>query len=132
MDWQPLGVFAVSSEGQREEDRMLQLAVNRQVVLSGTYYNNANNGAHPLVGMVDQRSHKAAWYFAEGTNDQLVFETSVENLTEPQSTMMVHFAPGSAGIRQLVRLERPEASQAQRQLPAPGQTQPAGPQPALP
>jgi hypothetical protein len=138
MEWMPLGVFAVTSEGQQEEDRMLQLAVNKQGVLSGTYYNKSNNGAHPLVGRVDDQTHKAAWYFADGTNDQIVFETSLDNLTEPQSTMMVHFTPGNVGVRQLVRLERPEASATQGQASGQSEAQPsqptdpAGPQQNLP
>jgi hypothetical protein len=110
MEWMPLGVFAVSREGQQDEDRLIQIAVNKQGVLSGTYYNKINNGAHPLVGMVDQKTQRAAWYFADGTYDQMVFETSIHNLTEPQSTIMVHFAPGNVGVWQLVRLERPEES----------------------
>jgi hypothetical protein len=129
MEWMPLGVFAVAKEGQQEKDRMLQLAVNKEGVLSGTYYNQSNNSAHPVVGMVDRKTHRAAWYFGDGSNDQMVFETSLDNLTEPQSTVMVHFAPGSVGVWQLVRLEGPDSAQG-----APGQTatEPAQPQQALP
>jgi hypothetical protein len=111
-EWISLGVFAVTSEGKQEKDRMIQLAINKQGTLSGTYYNRSNNGAHPIQGTVDQRTHRAAWYLADGANDQMVFETSVDNLTEPQSTVMVHFAPGNVGVWQMVRLERPESSAA--------------------
>ena len=61
--------------------------------------------------MVDRDSHKAAWYLADSSNNQLVFETSVDNLTEPQSTMMVHFDPQNAQVWNMVRIERPEAQQ---------------------
>jgi hypothetical protein len=122
-DWLPLGVFSLSKEGKKEENWTVQLGVNKQGVLSGTYYNQANDGAHPLVGMVDKTTHKAAWYFADGSSDKMVFETSVDNLTEPQSTVMVHFGPGDAGVWQMVRLERPEASENQQPeaLPTPPQ-----------
>jgi hypothetical protein len=131
-DWMPLGVFAVTAEGKQDEQRMIQLAVSKQGVLSGTYYNQGNNGAHPLQGMVDQKTHRAAWYFADGTNDQMVFETSIDNLTEPQSTVMVHFAPRSVGVWQIVRLERPEASDRASAGPTPAQGKAESAQPAQP
>jgi hypothetical protein len=122
-DWLPLGVFAMTKENRKDENWTVQLGVNKQGVLSGTYFNQENDGAHPLVGMVDKETHKAAWYFADGSNNQMVFETSVDNLTEPQSTVMVHFGPGDSGVWQLVRLERPEASENQKPeaLPTPPQ-----------
>jgi hypothetical protein len=112
-DWLPLGVFAVTKAGEKDENWMIQLGVNKQGVLSGTYYNQAKDSAHPLEGMVDKETHKAAWYFADGTENPMVFETSVDNLTEPQSSVMVHFGPGDTGVWQMVRLERPEAAQNQ-------------------
>jgi hypothetical protein len=110
-DWMPLGVFAVAGDGSQQSDRMLQLAVSRQGVLSGTYFNQSNNATFEVRGMVDRDSHKAAWYLADSSNNQLVFETSVDNLTEPQSTMMVHFDPQNAQVWNMVRIERPEAQQ---------------------
>jgi hypothetical protein len=132
-DWLPLGVFAVTKPGKQEENWMVQLGVNKQGVLSGTYYNQEKDSAHPLVGMVDQKTHKAAWYFADGTENPMVFETSVDNLTEPQTTVMVHFAPGDSGVWQMVRLERPEAAQNQGQQGQQGQEAlPTPPQHELP
>jgi hypothetical protein len=110
-DWMSLGVFAVTPEGKQERDRMVQLAVSRDGALSGTYYNQTSDKAHPIAGMVDRQTHRAAWYLADGTNDQMVFETSIDNLTEPQSTVMVHFNPGNVGVWQLVRLEQPQGAQ---------------------
>jgi hypothetical protein len=132
-DWLPLGVFAVTKPGKQEENWMVQLGVNKQGVLTGTYYNQEKDSAHPLVGMVDKDSHKAAWYFADGTENPMVFETSVDNLTQPQTTVMVHFAPGDMGVWQMVRLERPEATENQGQ-PAPqgNESLPPPPQHELP
>ena len=117
-DWLPLGVFAMTKENRKDENWTVQLGVNKQGVLSGTYFNQENDGAHPLAGMVDKETHKAAC-----SNNQMLFETSVDNLTEPQSTVMVHFGPGDSGVWQLVRLERPEASENQKPeaLPTPPQ-----------
>jgi hypothetical protein len=132
-DWLPLGVFSVAKPGRQDENWMIQLGVNKQGVLTGTYYNQDKDSAHPLVGMVDKDSHKAAWYFADGTENPMVFETSVDNLTEPQTTVMVHFAPGDSGVWQMVRLERPEAQQNQGQAAQQGnEALPTPPQHELP
>jgi hypothetical protein len=111
VEWKPLGAFAITQEGQPNGNRTMQLAVSKQGVLSGTYFNQQTNATHPLQGMVDQKTQRAAWAFADGANDQIVMETSIYNLTEPQSTMMTHFGPGQASVSQLVRLEQPEGSQ---------------------
>lgn len=111
MEWQPLGVFA-ATPGSESTQRTLQLAVNKNGVVSGTYYNPQNEHVHPLLGMVDERTQRAAWAFADGEHPDVVFETSIYNLTEQQSTMMVHFGPSAndTQIWRLVRLERPEAT----------------------
>ena len=118
MDWKPLGVFAAMRDNDPNQ-RTLQLAVNKNGVLSGTYYNTQNGQVHPLTGMVDDRTQRAAWAFADGEHPEIVFETSIYNLTEPESSMMVHFGPQASQAETwcLVRLERPEASGGE--LPAP-------------
>jgi hypothetical protein len=115
MDWSPLGVFAVARDDRQgeDQDRTIQLAINKDGVISGTYYNNKNDKAHPLTGMVDEHTQRAAWAFADGTQQKAVFETSVFNLTKPESTMMVLYGPSERDteVWHLVRLERPESSQ---------------------
>jgi hypothetical protein len=120
MDWMPLGVFAAMREGEQADHRVIQLAVNKDGVISGTYFNPQTKKVHPLSGMVDERTQRAAWAFADGEHSAVVFETSLYNLTESESTMMVHFSPQSADaeVWQLVRLEQPEADPAALQQPA--------------
>ena len=112
MDWKPLGVFALvrQNESQSQSQRVLQLAVNKDGVLTGTYYNRESNQAHPVSGMVDERTQRAAWAFADGEQKDVVFETAFYNLTRDNSTMMVHFGPqtGDTEVWHLVRLEQPE------------------------
>jgi hypothetical protein len=113
MDWAPLGVFAAIPSGVRTDvsERTLQLAVNKNGVVSGTYYNPQNGIVHPVAGTVDDRTQRAAWSYADGEHPEIVFETSIFNLTKSESTMMVHFGPSAdeTEVWQLVRLERPEA-----------------------
>jgi hypothetical protein len=111
MDWKPLGVFAVRRENETESDRTLQIAVNRDGVLVGTYFIPNKKEARPITGRVDKRTARAAWTFADtnGKSD-IIFETSIYNLTQPTANMMVHFGPkpSDAEVWQLVRLETPE------------------------
>jgi hypothetical protein len=115
MEWAPLGVFAVAKDDRQsdEQDRTIQLAVNKDGVLSGTFYDTKNGQAHPLTGMVDEHTQRAAWSFADDEQPKLVFETSIFNLTKPESTMMVHYGPRERDteVWHVIRIERPEASQ---------------------
>ena len=110
MDWRPLGVFAVGRDANAGSQRALQLAVNKDGVLTGTYFNRENGEVHPVSGMVDERTQRAAWAFADGTEKNLVFETALYNLTRDQSTMMVHYGPSASDteVWHLVRLEQPD------------------------
>jgi len=109
IDWAPLGVFAAARNDSSQE-RTIQLAVNKDGVLAGTYFNPRNDTVHPLTGMVDGHSQRAAWTFADDEHKGIVFETSVFNLTKPESTVMVHYGPAAndTEVWQLVRLEQPE------------------------
>jgi hypothetical protein len=113
MDWAPLGVFAAIPSGASSDgsERTLQLAVNKNGVISGTYYNAQNGIVHPVAGMVNDRTQRAAWAYADGEHPEIIFETSIFNLTKSESTMMVHFGPQAdeTEVWRLVRLERPEA-----------------------
>jgi hypothetical protein len=119
MEWQPLGVFAVTRDGREQPQRTIQLAVNKEGVLAGTYHNAENGHVHPITGMVDNRTQRAAWAFADGEHPKIVFETSIFNLTKPESTIMVHFGPGAdeAETWHVVRLEQPESSDVQTVTP---------------
>lgn len=113
MDWQPLGVFAAKRQNETVSERLLQLAISQEGILSGSYYNRKSDQMLPLEGKVDERTQRATWKFSDGNHDEIVFETSIYNLTKSESTMMVHFGPEpeDAEIWELIRLEPPESSQ---------------------
>lgn len=116
MDWTPLGVFVVLREGETNSNRVLQLAVNKEGVISGTYFNRDTGETHPVIGRVDEKSQRAAWAFADGQQEDVVFETSIYNLTNSETSMMVHFSssPDDAEVWTLVRLEKPDVEVAER------------------
>ena len=54
VEWLPLGAFAYTREGVGDSQGMIELAVNKQGVLAGTYYNEATGVSRALKGMLDQ------------------------------------------------------------------------------
>jgi hypothetical protein len=114
LEWLPLGVFALTSEGVNASSMYLQLALSKNRIISGTFYNESTGATHPVEGMVDEPTQRAVWKAADGTNADLVMETGVYNLTQDQAEVLVHFGPEQTQTVLLVRLdesERPESSE---------------------
>ena len=123
VEWLPLGVFALSSEGVNASHMYLQLAVTKEGVISGTFYNETTGAVHPVEGIVDRETQRAVWRAADGTNKDIVMETGIYNLTQDQTDVLVHFGPDKSQTWRLVRLkesERPSAA------PATGESGAAG------
>ncbi len=108
VEWMPLGVFAVAEEDGTDSGMMLQLAVSKEGIIAGTFYNDTTDSGRPLEGMVDQKSQRAAWKFADGKNPDVVMETGIYNLTKDEATALLHFGADQTQTRLLVRLPAPE------------------------
>ena len=114
MEWMPLGVFALTAEGVNASSMYLQLAISKQGVIAGTFYNESTGATHPVEGMVDEETQRAVWKAADGTNPDLVMENGIYNLTQDQADVFVHFGPEQTQTALLVRLdesERPESGE---------------------
>jgi hypothetical protein len=112
-DWMPLGVFAITSEGQSDSAQpsmYLQLAVSKQGVINGTVQNTATDTAQPIEGMVDKETQRAAWTIQGKTSP--IMETGISNLTQDTTSVLVHFADGTTQQWLLVRLDQPEEGSA--------------------
>jgi hypothetical protein len=117
-EWLPLGVFAITAEGVNASSMYLQLAVSKDGIIAGTFYNESTGATHPVEGMVDEKTQRAVWKAADGTNPDLVMETGIYNLTQDQAEVLVHFGPDQTQTALLVRLdesERPESGQSAQQ-----------------
>jgi len=106
-DWLPLGIFALTREGVNDSQAMLELAVNKQGILAGTYYNEATQVSRSLKGMLDQASQRAAIGFADGKNADVVLETGIQNLTQDEAPALLHQGNDRSGPVLLVRLQAP-------------------------
>lgn len=110
-EWLPLGVFALSQDNVPDSHVVLQLAVNKEGVISGTYYNSVTDTVRPVKGRVDQKSQRAAWTFADGTNTDIIMETGIYNLTLDQTQALVHFGKDNTQQWLMVRLPQPDAQE---------------------
>jgi hypothetical protein len=107
--WMPLGVFAITEdELQHDTGNMLQLAVSKDGIFAGTFYNETSQTSRPLQGMIDKDTQRAAWKFADGKNQDIVMETAISNLTKDQSTALVHMNSDTTQTWNLVRMQAPK------------------------
>ena len=112
VEWLPLGVFAVSRDSVVDHNLLVQLAVTKDGVIGGTVLNQATGENFDISGNVDKNSQRAAWTYVDETGRKVAMETSVFNLTQPESTALLHNGPEDMQVVQLVRLEEPDADAA--------------------
>jgi hypothetical protein len=118
-EWMTLGVFALTQDGQATgttPNLFMQLAVSKEAVLSGTFKNMATGQTQTLEGAVDKNTKRAAWCVAG--QQRPIAETGIENLTQDQAPVLIHFADGTTQQWLMVRLnEPPQTPPAQPQVP---------------
>ncbi|QDU90258.1 hypothetical protein Pla175_36600 [Pirellulimonas nuda] len=109
-EWMPLGTFAVSSDEQDDSaGRAMQLAVDKEGVVSGVYYSSDTDAAQTVLGQVDKETQRVA--FRIGESEDIVAETGLYNLTKDEAPLLVHFGPDKVEYWLLVRLEEPQDEQ---------------------
>ena len=105
-DWMPLGVFAMVQGEETKSNDIFQLAMNKDGVIRGNYYNALTDSTEPVYGSVDKKTQRAAW--TVGDRKTPVYEAGIVNLTKDDTTMMVHYGKGNSQQFSLFRLEKPE------------------------
>src|SRR5439155_17436128 len=119
--WLALGTFALSeSETDKDPSRILQLAVDKDGIVSGSMVNKTTNQLYAVQGRVDKETQRVA--FTIGDAKDVVFETGIYNLTQQQTPVLVH-GDGREEVYLLLRLELPKDGAA---APAAGAAAPAG------
>ncbi len=105
-EWVALGVFGMVRGDETDANQIFQLAINKDGVLRGNYYDALSDSTLPVFGSVDKRTQRAAW--TVGDRKETVYETGVGNLTEDETTMLVHFGKDRTQQWTLIRLEQPD------------------------
>jgi hypothetical protein len=105
--WQPIGIFGIAPPDPSPPNEYFQLAINRQGVLRGNYYNSRTDTTNPVSGSVDPKTLRAAWTI--GDQKTPVFEAGIANLTRDETTMLVHDEGGAPQQVTLVRMPPQQA-----------------------
>ncbi len=114
-EWMSLGVFALTQEAEDQEapdpTLYLQLAVNKQGIIAGTFFDSTTNTTKQIEGMVDKETQRSAWTIAG--KKWPVMEAGIANLTQDTVPVLVHFEDGQTQRWLLVRLEEPKEAAAE-------------------
>jgi hypothetical protein len=106
-EWESLGVFALVQGDEKTSYKIFQLAINKQGVIRGNYYDALTDSTMPVYGSVDKKSMRAAWSI--GDKKDVVFEAGIANLTKEETPCLVHFGKENSQQFILVRLEEKKA-----------------------
>jgi hypothetical protein len=104
--WEPLGVFAMVQGEETTSNDMFQLALNKDGVVRGNYYNAVSDSVTPVAGALDKKTQRVAWTISD--KKDVVYETGLYNLTQEQTTMLVHFGKDRTEQYKLFRIEQPK------------------------
>jgi hypothetical protein len=107
-EWQSLGVFGLIQGEEKETNNLFQLAINKDGVIRGNYYSSLTDTTMPVAGSVDKKTQRAAWFV--GDKKEIVYETGLGNLSQPETSMLVHFGKDRTQQWTLVRMEKPPES----------------------
>ena len=107
-EWLPLGVFAMVQGEEETSNHIFQLAVNKQGVIRGNYYDAVTDSTSPVYGSVGKTNQRAAW--TVGDRKAPVYEAGLANLTKDETTMLVHYDTDRTQQFTLIRIEEPETS----------------------
>jgi hypothetical protein len=106
-EWQSLGVFGMlQNADEKTAQHIFQLGINKDGTIRGNYYDAVADNTLPVYGSVDKNSQRAAWSIGE--KKDIVFEAGLNNLTQQETTILVHYGKERAQQMVLVRLEEPK------------------------
>lgn len=103
---QPLGVYAMVTGEEKTSYNIFQLAISKDGILKGSYYNALTDTTEPVIGAVDKKTQRAAW--TVGDKKTPTYEAGIVNLTEDETTMMVHYSKDRSQQFTLVRIKQDE------------------------
>jgi hypothetical protein len=129
-DWLALGTFSMAvTENEVDPARVMQLAVNKEGIISGTIHNRLSGNTYTVQGRVDKDTQRIA--FTIGNDRNTVIETGIYNLTQDQTPVLCHFSGRQSQTYLLARLPAEAKTQTADAAPANRDAQ-APPTPSTP
>lgn len=104
--WMPLGMFALSQDSDSSDmpREYISLAISKDGLISGAYFNVVDNETLEIQGAIDEKSQRVAWKFVG--KDWPIMESGLFNLTKEESTVLIHFSPTLTESRLIIRLDQ--------------------------
>lgn len=104
-EWIPLGIFAASQSLEQSSytNYFVQMAIDKEGDLAGSYYNAATDQLHPLEGYVDKELQQAIWKVSDSP-DSPIMTTGIYDLTQDVAYVQVHFTDGTEQTWVFVRV----------------------------
>ena len=102
-EWRWLGVYAMTRAQESDASNFLSLAIDKEGLLRGTYYNAVSDESSHVTGKVDKKTQRAAWTI--GDRKQPVYEAGISGLTKDQLTVLVHKGDGKVEQMLLVKVK---------------------------
>lgn len=106
--WQPLGVFSLVQKGQSQSSMLLQLAINRDGIVRGNYYNQLTSESQQVYGSLNKQTQRIS--FTIGQNNQTVFDTSLTDITKDDAPVLVHYSATNTEGMMMVRVQQPKTA----------------------
>lgn len=103
-EWKPLGVFALVQGDATSSNNVFQLAVSKDGIIRGNYYDGIMDTTTQVYGSVDSKSQRAAWTI--GKKQDRVFEAGISNLTKENVPVLVHIGKDKTQQWMLVRVQQ--------------------------
>jgi hypothetical protein len=98
-----LGVFALAPQQTTDANAIVQLAINHDGIVRGTYVDLLTNQEQSIEGAVDKQSQRVAWRV--GDNGSVTFDTRLSSLTQSTGPVTLHYENGKTQEWTLARFE---------------------------
>ena len=88
----------------QSSNNIFQLAINKDSVIRGNYYNAITDKTEQVYGSVDKQTQRAAWIV--GDDKKPAYEAGLVNLTKDETSMMVPYANDRSVQATLYRIKQ--------------------------
>lgn len=97
----PLGVFSVAPKGKKEAVALIHLAVSKDGLVRGTFYNLKNDKDENIEGAVNKEDGSIAWTVS-GKKEE-VFHAWLDDVTDPPGPVTVRIGKGPTHVWTMAR-----------------------------
>jgi hypothetical protein len=102
-DWMTLGSYSLMTGAGDPGTRILDLSVDKQGNIRGSFYDMITNTTQNVIGLVDKNTQQIRWTI--DSNRDLTFVATLDQLTQSQGVVNVKLPGGQVQQWQLVRME---------------------------